>query len=355
MKFLNIKFRIKYFFYSILAVNSLLLILSLVCPFVSPHSFQIIPAIGLFFPIFFIVNTLFILALTVKKKKALVVPLLLGLFSLSAFFKVFGFDYTDQFDGQATVNVATFNLQFSKPLAFQEADKYDAMANAFNNFLETQESIDVLLLQELGDLSASHLDAVMDFPFKHKHEKLTVGIYSKYPIIDKGIVDFKSNTANACLWADIKLPSDTVRFYSYHLESNRENGKVPKKIAQAAPESRSLKMMFGLVKYYHRFTLKRLNQVALVRQHFKSSKHPVVLGGDLNDTPQSYVYRQMSKGMQDAFIKEGWGSGKTILSKTPWLRIDNIFVDQQMDIVGHDILHTPFSDHALIKACLEVE
>src|SRR5699024_12182527 len=43
-------------------------------------------------------------------------------------------------------------------------------------------------------------------------------IYSKYPIINKGSLDFP-NSGNNAIFADIVRGSDTVRIYNIHLQS----------------------------------------------------------------------------------------------------------------------------------------
>ena len=145
-----------------------------------------------------------------------------------------------------------------------------------------------MAVQEYGPLSQSFIDSTLSLNYIHTYKDKTVSILSKYPIVNSGMIDFKSNKANTCVWADIVVSTDTIRVYSYHLESNRHDGKMPKVIRQDSPEKKSMSIMVGIVKYYNGFSMKRFSQAQLITEHTSDCKYPIILCGDLNDTPQSY-------------------------------------------------------------------
>ena len=62
--------------------------------------------------------------------------------------------------------------------------------------------------------------------FKHYHESFTeesnenslfgLATFSKYPIINKGSLEFKNDRSNHCMWSDIVCKSDTLRVFNTH-------------------------------------------------------------------------------------------------------------------------------------------
>jgi endonuclease/exonuclease/phosphatase family metal-dependent hydrolase len=58
--------------------------------------------------------------------------------------------------------------------------------------------------------------------------------------------------------------------------------------------------------------------------------------------------------MQDAFLKKGFGIGRTFSSLSPTLRIDYIFADNQFRINQFTRVAKNLSDHFMIIADLEL-
>ena len=79
--------------------------------------------------------------------------------------------------------------------------------------------------------------------------------------------------------------------------------------------------------------------------HAKSSPYPVIISGDFNDVPQSYVYRMIDKEYKDAFTEGGTGLMQTFISRFIGLRIDFTFTSESVKVLEHKILKTAISDH----------
>ena len=71
----------------------------------------------------------------------------------------------------------------------------------------------------------------------------------------------------------------------------------------------------------------RGNEVEQIKQHIRQSPYPVIICGDFNDTPISYAYRTISKGLTDAFVNSGKGFGNTFVGPLPYFRIDFVLHD----------------------------
>ena len=181
----------------------------------------------------------------------------------------------------------------------------------------------------------------------HWHRKSNgLTIFSAYPITSKGEIIFE-DTYNACIFADIRIEDDKIiRVYNMHLQSTRlgiENNKVLTKAQlNAMNTTEKLKRIVRKLRDAYKM---RAQQANTLKEHIENSPHPVVLCGDMNDTPLSYVYRVLSSGLKDSFQEKGNGIGTTYAGRVPGLRIDYILVDPRFRVNDHLIMRENFSDH----------
>ena len=89
----------------------------------------------------------------------------------------------------------------------------------------------------------------------------------------------------------------------------------------------------------------RALQVDRVRRHMETSPYPVIVAGDFNDTPVSYTYRRMRRGLKDAFVEAGYGAGFTYRGKYPPNRIDYVLYGEGIECTDFDIIKVKYSDH----------
>ena len=92
-------------------------------------------------------------------------------------------------------------------------------------------------------------------------------------------------------------------------------------------------------------TIKRSDQVNTILEHIESSRHPVIICGDFNDTPISYTYHKLAQGRKDSFREAGKGFAATFAPAWPLLRIDYILFPKQFRGISHTTPRTGFSDH----------
>ena len=161
-------------------------------------------------------------------------------------------------------------------------------------------------------------------------------IFSKYPIITKGSVDFNSSSNNA-IFSDIKIMNDTIRVYNIHLQSfsfekvnpliniNKKNEMVIKNISETF--------------------IQQEQQVNELKKNIKNSPYKVIVTGDLNNTAFSYVYKELSKGLNDAFKVKGNGLGITYNYNFIPLRIVFVFTQELFKINSFKTFKLNLSDH----------
>ena len=82
---------------------------------------------------------------------------------------------------------------------------------------------------------------------------------------------------------------------------------------------------------------------------------PIVLCGDFNDLPNSYVSNKISKNMKDAFLDYSFGIGHTYNGKIPFLRIDYILITPTFNVTKFEVINNKISDHFPVYAELNLD
>ena len=129
---------------------------------------------------------------------------------------------------------------------------------------------------------------------------MVLAIFTKYPIIHKEGKQF-ANSANGYLMVDLVIKEDTVRVINLQLWSmGIRVGKVTGKIRDqdyedAKKEGRGIiaSMRKGFI--HHRDEMNQINR--LIQQ----SQFPVIVVGDLNETPYGWAYGTIRERLKNSF------------------------------------------------------
>lgn len=193
----------------------------------------------------------------------------------------------------------------------------------------------------------------------HSHTKLirnknkrSYGIItlSRYPVINRGEI-IHPNSSSLTIFTDIVAGKDTIRVYNSHLQSFRLRRLESSFIGDISAEQKGKLKDIGY--FYKRLTngfKSRSVQTARLKKSVSSSPFPVIVAGDFNDTPISYTYRKIHHGLNDAFVKAGYGAGFTYRGKYPPNRIDYVFYDDHLECTDFDIVKVKYSDHYPVVA-----
>jgi endonuclease/exonuclease/phosphatase family metal-dependent hydrolase len=163
-----------------------------------------------------------------------------------------------------------------------------------------------------------------------------MAIFSKYTILDSGIVFQQFNSSNAIIYADLEIKNRIIRIYNVHLASMNLQLRKSKSVEQGTNVLRKLKTG----------SVKRVEQLNALIKHAQSSPYPFIICGDFNETPYSYAYRQLTKFTQNSFESAGYGFGFT-LNELPYLiRIDHQFYHSDITIEKFEVFRKmKISDH----------
>jgi endonuclease/exonuclease/phosphatase (EEP) superfamily protein YafD len=88
----------------------------------------------------------------------------------------------------------------------------------------------------------------------------------------------------------------------------------------------------------------RARQADMVAEMIQSSEYPVIVCGDFNDVPYSYVYKTMLGDLTDGFCESGKGIMYTYTGKKK-VRIDYIFHADQFTGESYYTKELTYSDH----------
>ena len=318
----------------LLFINSVLatvLLLSYTLPYVSPRMIPAVAVFSLFVPLLIILNIAFFVYWLLKLHKNVLLSLLvlvIGWFISTPLVK---------FSNKETVlnndlKVMSYNVRLFNH--YKHIDDITAEQKIYE-FINNKRP-DIIAMQEF--YQSELLDIKMPYKYiktKTKTSQFGLAIYSKYPIVNSGSLNFK-NSSNNTIFVDVLKNNDTIRVYNIHLESLKIN---PNK------EHFGQKNSERLFKRLENGFEKQVSQTEHILQHQYSWKKKMIVCGDFNNTAYSWVYQKLSKNKKDAFLEAGIGLGKSFRYFYP-MRIDFILTDTKATINQYKT-HSEFklSDH----------
>lgn len=248
---------------------------------------------------------------------------------------------------ETSLRVLTYNVFMLRALPRPQGTERGKEDEAFFAFIRQQEPLDVLCTQESSKSVSNSIAAGCHFPNVYFGKGKGTTIYSRHPFLDKGSVEFPGSE-NSCIWVDLQIGDRKVRVYNVHLQSNHISDEANRLAEEGDLQERETwRGIRGMMAKFKRAAVMRADQVQRVVEHLSTSPHPVIVCGDLNDTPLSYSYRHLTAdaGLIDVFKERGAGLGTTYAGVLPALRIDYILADPRIRALDYRILRRSFSDH----------
>ncbi|MCB4799464.1 endonuclease/exonuclease/phosphatase family protein [Tamlana sp. PT2-4] len=332
--------KIVYFLNTVVAV---LLLLSYILPFLPPKTFSILAVLNLGVSFLIILNVIFFIYWLIKFKRKFMLSLTVLLIGYFGFGSLYKFSSAKNIEDSGNFKVMNYNVRLFNLYEWLPGTDVDAK---IIDLIKT-ESPDILSLQEYH----SREDVNLSF-FKYKYEKLSgkkiksgQAIYSQFPIINSGSIEFP-NTSNNAIFADVVKGNDTIRVYNIHLESMRINTQVE------SLKKENSERLFNRIS--NTFKMQQF-QTELFLMHKKQCDYKMIICGDFNNTAFSYVYKTIKGDLNDTFIQAGSGFGRTYHFKFFPVRIDFIFADQAFNVNGFKTYDNYYSDHYPITATLSLK
>lgn len=347
MKSLSFGHKILFFINSLVA---LCLLLSYSAPYLSPTIVSFPAFLGLAYPVLLLSNLLFAIYWMIRLQKQLllsVICMLAGYNFVPRFYQSSG-----SFKAMASdnsISLVSYNTYGSNFLGGNKEKR--AFVRKEINQLMSDAYADIICFQETAH------DQLNKKKFPYITSRFKSMILSKYPIVKEGYIPFEEGSYNTCIYADIKMPIDTIRIYNVHLASLKFKAGDYEFINKLDENLEEEKLKAGSYSLFKKIGIafeKRSLQAEKISAHASRSPHPVVLCGDFNDTAASYAYDQLSANYSDAFVNSGSGLGATYQKLNLPLRIDFILYDaERLNAFNFNTIYKELSDHYPIHSNLE--
>jgi endonuclease/exonuclease/phosphatase family metal-dependent hydrolase len=329
----------------IFLVNSLaafLLLISYILPYIPPKRFATLSVLSLGVPLLILLNLIFLVYWLLRVKKQLLLSLVVLGLGWSYVNSMYKFTASKDVEDKNNISVLSYNVRLFNRFEWlpSKTVKQDILA-----FLKSEDS-DIICLQEYLRGNPLELDGYFNFNATYNADvKSGLTIYSKFPIINSGSLEFP-NTLNNAIFADIVKGKDTIRVYTFHLQSSGINADVEELKKETSEH---------LFKQVSSTFKAQQEQVDLFLKHKAECKYKTIVTGDFNNTAYSYIYKKI-KGDQliDAFEEAGNGFGTTYEFKFFPLRIDFILADEAFTVNSFKTYDVKLSDHYPIKADLKL-
>ena len=336
------------------------LILSYLAVHINPEKFALPAIFGLAYPYLLFFNIIFVIIWAVGLRiEALlsVLVIVIGITHFSNYIKI----RKPGGDKTGTFTVLSYNLRLFNNFEGQHSANSE---KKIIEFLKTQQP-DIICLQEfyvmgnpdqkdraiktaLGGKYYSHIKILGS----GRNRYYGIVTLSKYPIISKGEI-IHPGSSSLSIYTDILIKNDTFRIFNNHLQSfrlRRMDRSFFNELTLSTDDQETLNEIRSISASLKKGFIKRSLQAVIVKGQIDRSPYPVIVAGDFNDTPVSYSYRKIRKGLNDSFVKSGYGAGFTYNGNYPPNRIDYILYDDTLESRHFDIVKVRYSDHYPIVA-----
>lgn len=244
------------------------------------------------------------------------------------------------------IKIATYNVHGTPTDAFNFDLKM--VMKYFNS-----EGVDIICFQEFCDNEGARTDSIFSvYPYSVIHSQnkgMQLAVFSKYPLENSKFLSFE-NTANCAMSVDVDFKQSGFKILNVHFQTTNLNQSKTEiaRVKNLGIEDPEGKQAFDIVmQRISDNASRRAEQVVAVRKVIDSTmqKKPMIVCGDFNDTPASYTYHAISKGLVDGFKTAGSGYGYTYKSLYKIFRIDYMFYTPNFTAIEYVSPNVVWSDH----------
>ena len=324
-------------------------------PRIHPSHLWILPVLGLVAPAIYVLTVMLTLYWIIRwrLKRAVVMGLLVlfGAFSVSLFWRPeVRRNRIPESYPRSTIAFLSYNVRLLyDDLGRNSADSVAAIIDSLRP--------DIVCLQEYRSAMAvrsEHFKALLE-----AYEAADCGLGSQ--ALPPQLILLKKRAANrllrsgmitksgASVWADLLVGEDTLRVVNNHLQSTGitklDNAYITGyEYLDDTVREEKLRSIAG--RFYRNCVL-RADQVDTIRTHIdEAAPRLLIVCGDFNDTPVSYTYRRMARGLNDAFSCCGHGYSHTFRGFFNALRIDYVLSSDEFETLSYEVpLEGGPSDH----------
>ena len=302
----------------------------------NPVDHPMLSTVGMAFPIFLVLNLLFLVVWLLFKWTRVWIPIVgfaLAYVPISIYMPLRAApDVPDDALKLVSYNVCGYGGNYKYEKGFEVIRDY--LREQKPDIVCVQEDVDSKgqnVMTEYGKLFASNDTVVI---CNTSDSKNVIGIHTRFPIIRSERIDYPSATNGSVAWW-LKTEHDTLIVVNNHFESchlNKEDRHQYRQILHGEMDRDSVrKESQTLLIKLAEANAKRAPQIeAVLRYVEEHSQYPVIVCGDFNDNPISYSRHRMSQVLTDCFATTGRGIGLSYNQKAFSFRIDHVFCSSQL-------------------------
>ncbi|MEI6049450.1 MAG: endonuclease/exonuclease/phosphatase family protein [Bacteroidota bacterium] len=335
------------------------LLMSYLAVHINPDDFVLPAFFGLAYPYLLLINIILVIiwAMLLRFEALIsIIVIALGITHFSNYIKLSkpGGDKTNTFK-VISYNLRMFNYLENKSknnsekkiLEFLHAQKPDIIC--LQEFFEPVNAAEktAAFKTALGSMYYSQMKSTGN----RKNRFYGNATFTRFPIIRQGELNHPGSSS-ITIFTDVLIGKDTFRIYNNHLQSFRLR-KIERSFLDemtASNDNETIEDVKSLSKNLKKAFARRALQSQALKDNINTSPFPVIVAGDFNDTPVSYSYHKIRKGLNDSFVNSGYGAGFTYRGSYPPNRIDYILYDNALINSYFEIIKIKYSDHFPIVA-----
>ena len=321
---------------------------------INPEDFALPAFFGLAYPYILVINIIIAVIWAVNLRYEAIISIIViaaGITHFTNYIRLF----SPHRETRNTFKVMSYNIRLFN---YFEGNGVENSEKKILSLIRSQQP-DVVCLQELflnGDANekdneikkalGGKYNSHIKFFGRGRNKFYGIATYTKFPIVGKGEI-VHPGSASLSIYTDFTVGNDTFRIFNNHLQSFRlkrmESSFVEDLVD--SDDKQTINEIKTVSKSLREGFKRRALQAQVVKTYVSRSPYPVIVAGDFNDTPVSYAYRKIRKGLRDAFVESGYGAGFTYRGNYPPNRIDYILYGTRLHSTNFSIIRVKYSDH----------
>ncbi|MDR3129278.1 MAG: endonuclease/exonuclease/phosphatase family protein [Tannerellaceae bacterium] len=340
---------------------------------VSPERFVSAAYIGLLFPCFVTLNVLILLyrLLTFKWITAAISAVVFSLcwMPIQRYVPINSLPEETGNKTEENIKILTYNV-----MSFAWKPHTERSPNLILDYIITSDA-DIVCLQEyevavngggdqLADVTVRRVlkkypyRSVVELRKMRKNAISGLAVYSKYPIIRSQRISYPSDYNGSSLH-EIDIHGKKLLLINNHLESFKLTTTDRTQYSGVVTSFNTKYLEEIGTTFRHKlgsaFQTRARQGEAVASAIRENPADYVLVCGDFNDTPISYTYRTISKGLTDAFVASGNGVGITYHANFFWFRIDYILHSPNIRSSHCTVDKVNYSDHYPVWCFLQFD
>lgn len=336
------------------------LLLTYLSVYINPDKFWVAGLLGLAYPFLLIINLFFLVYWIIRWKRLFLIPIFTILLGTSHLLNFIQLPFGKKIENlNPSFSILSYNINLFRLYSWSNQTPSFSKISEFVK----EKNVDIACFQEFfvveGKLSEKtvsselKMNSHIEYVIKSNSTSYGIATYSKFPIVGKGEIPFE-NTANACIYTDIRVGVDTIRVYNCHLQSLKLKERNLSFLLNQSHKKEGNIAEIKEISFKFRDALKkRADQVNMIMEDVRKCPYLVIICGDFNDSPISYTYHEMTKNMLDAFKEVGKGFANTYVRFFPY-RIDYILHCKNLKAINFSSPRIDFSDHYPVLCSFEL-